>query len=362
MRASQEGHTEISKLLIANGADVNRKNYEGMNALMLASQRGHANMVMLLINAPCAMDEQTQQGSTALMLACKRGHSECVKVLVGMGAEIYIKDNRGRTARDTATRRNHMELLQWLDTPAQIQLHREILRKERYELVMEIKQAFETGNLQFHIDERNTLNLLIAFERREKSHHPSSTGHNSDLEATSILSSDVLQEKLMHNQAYHVYKVEHQYQGGDPLLNLPLPPHAWFQYAKTIPPPPEGMTYTRHQEFFDRFIDQHLAIPSLPPHMVQSSCGVDETVSPITPFPQIQPQPASADWSSRKANVPLPPLVSAASTWDLPEVPGSRQHPFVTAILNHSPDRQVRQWEWSLLFVKYVPPSPLYNT
>ena len=29
MRASQEGHVDISKLLIAAGADVNRKNYEG---------------------------------------------------------------------------------------------------------------------------------------------------------------------------------------------------------------------------------------------------------------------------------------------------------------------------------------------
>ena len=61
MRASQEGHVAISKLLLNSGADVNRKNYEGMNALMLASQRGHADMVMLLITSGASMDEQTAQ-------------------------------------------------------------------------------------------------------------------------------------------------------------------------------------------------------------------------------------------------------------------------------------------------------------
>jgi len=61
MRASQEGHVVISKLLLENNADVNRKNHEGMNALMLASQRGHADMVLVLIKAGASMDEQTSQ-------------------------------------------------------------------------------------------------------------------------------------------------------------------------------------------------------------------------------------------------------------------------------------------------------------
>jgi len=61
MRASQEGHVVISKLLLEHNADVNRKNHEGMNALMLASQRGHADMVLVLIKAGASMDEQTSQ-------------------------------------------------------------------------------------------------------------------------------------------------------------------------------------------------------------------------------------------------------------------------------------------------------------
>ena len=61
MRASQEGYVEITKVLIGAHCDVNRKNLEGMNALMLASQRGHASVVLELIKAGASMDEQTTQ-------------------------------------------------------------------------------------------------------------------------------------------------------------------------------------------------------------------------------------------------------------------------------------------------------------
>jgi ankyrin repeat protein len=121
MRASQEGHVEISDLLIRAHVDVNRKNNEGMNALMLSSQRGHAEMTLLLIKAGASMDEQTTQGSTALMLACKRNHEKVVEVLVSMGCEVFMRDGRGRTAKDTALRRNHVSLLRWLDTQVQIE-------------------------------------------------------------------------------------------------------------------------------------------------------------------------------------------------------------------------------------------------
>ena len=52
---------EITSVLIAARCDVNRKNLEGMNALMLASQRGHDRVVLELIKAGASMDEQTTQ-------------------------------------------------------------------------------------------------------------------------------------------------------------------------------------------------------------------------------------------------------------------------------------------------------------
>ena len=49
--ASFEGHTEIAKILIENGADVNAKNNIGETALMWASEREYAEIVKLLKNA-----------------------------------------------------------------------------------------------------------------------------------------------------------------------------------------------------------------------------------------------------------------------------------------------------------------------
>lgn len=168
MRASQEGHVEISSLLIEYGADVNRKNHEGMNALMLASQRGHADMVLLLIKARASMDEQTSQGSTALMLACKRGHEKCVQVLVTMGAEIFTKDCRGRTARDTATRRNHMVLLNWLDTQVQVNRMQEYRRTQRSYYLRELRKASQENKLQVDPQELQFVNVLESLYSNSK--------------------------------------------------------------------------------------------------------------------------------------------------------------------------------------------------
>jgi len=152
MRASQEGHAPISRLLIAAQADVNRKNNEGMNALMLASQRGHSEMALLLLKAGAVIDEQTSQGSTALMLACKRGHEKVVEVLVSMGAELYIRDSRRRCARDTAEKRHHYDLLRWLDTQVQVASIQEYRSKQRHFQFKELKRAYERGSLRLKDD------------------------------------------------------------------------------------------------------------------------------------------------------------------------------------------------------------------
>ena len=183
MRASQEGHLDISDILLGAGADVNRKNREGMNALMLASQRGHGAMVLLLIKSSAAMDEQTAQGSTALMLACKRGHEKCVEVLVAMGAEIFIRDIRSRTACDTATKRGYMDLLAILNTQLQVRRTQEIRHAQRTIQLLELRALHQDGRLRLSAPERNVQRLTQAVKMTLK-HEIESTEINgrSDLE------------------------------------------------------------------------------------------------------------------------------------------------------------------------------------
>jgi hypothetical protein len=167
MRASQEGHEGVCELLIQHGADVNRKNLEGMNSLMLASQRGLANMVTFLINNNAYVDDQTSQGSTALMLASKRGHQACVEVLVFRGAEIYMKDLRGRTARDTATKKNFLDLLNILDTQKQVQMIQQDLRRTRNVLLYTLRTAYENNTLYLDSEERRAMHYLRSLYQRK---------------------------------------------------------------------------------------------------------------------------------------------------------------------------------------------------
>ena len=51
MMASANGHTEVVKLLLDNGADVNVKNTDdGVTALFMASANGHTEIVKLLLD------------------------------------------------------------------------------------------------------------------------------------------------------------------------------------------------------------------------------------------------------------------------------------------------------------------------
>ena len=67
--AAENGHTEIAKLLIEAGTDVNAQSHEGYTALMLASGKSHTEIVKLLIEAGVEVNVQNKFGETALILA-----------------------------------------------------------------------------------------------------------------------------------------------------------------------------------------------------------------------------------------------------------------------------------------------------
>lgn len=143
MRACQENHLHVVKFLCEQGANVNRKNIQGMTALMLASQRGNAEVCKYLTQQGADLNAMTEQSSTSLVLACKRQHLHTVEVLVRAGAELYVKDIRGRTARDIclhryATRRRPsakpeilLQLTALLEPAAQVDLMRLQARRDR---------------------------------------------------------------------------------------------------------------------------------------------------------------------------------------------------------------------------------------
>jgi ankyrin repeat protein len=106
--ASRNGHTEVAKLLIEEGVDVNAKTpsmsdyFEvcgraprglldvirgGYTALMYASREGHTEVAKLLIEEGVDVNAENNSGRTALKIARKRGRDEIVKLLEEAGAK-----------------------------------------------------------------------------------------------------------------------------------------------------------------------------------------------------------------------------------------------------------------------------------
>ncbi len=94
MWAADKGHTEVVKLLIDKGADVNFRENE---ALKYAANMGHTDTVKLLIER--GADVNAQDGK-ALIEAAYEGHTDTIKLLIEKGADI-----------DTA-----LAHLKWLDS------------------------------------------------------------------------------------------------------------------------------------------------------------------------------------------------------------------------------------------------------
>jgi ankyrin repeat protein len=88
--ASAWKQTEIVKLLIEAGADVNvQGDRDRRTALMHAAVSGdeYVEMAKLLIEAGADVNAQDENGCTALMLAEEKGHTEIVKLLIEAGAK-----------------------------------------------------------------------------------------------------------------------------------------------------------------------------------------------------------------------------------------------------------------------------------
>jgi ankyrin repeat protein len=89
--ASSNGDIEIVKLLIENGADVNKQNKDGTTALYIASQRGDIEIVKLLIQNGADVNKQNKDGKTALYIASKWGYPTIVKLLSDKEAKVDQK-------------------------------------------------------------------------------------------------------------------------------------------------------------------------------------------------------------------------------------------------------------------------------
>jgi ankyrin repeat protein len=97
MRASENGHLEVVRTLLAAKADVNATTASGATALILASQQGHLEVVRALLDAnadvnaeedPCRRNGTGHCGDTALSKASLNRHGEVMDLLKEHGGHL----------------------------------------------------------------------------------------------------------------------------------------------------------------------------------------------------------------------------------------------------------------------------------
>jgi hypothetical protein len=110
LRAAELGEVEAARKAIADGADVNciDPNDQVATPIFHAACNGHVEIVKLLLQEGADPNARNIGSNTALMLAARRGHIEVVKALIAGGVDVNACDRSGGTALDNA--REHPDI------------------------------------------------------------------------------------------------------------------------------------------------------------------------------------------------------------------------------------------------------------
>lgn len=98
---------EVVRVLVEAGADVNKSNPGGWNALMGAADEGYLEVVKYLVSKGAVVDAKTRQGRTALIRSAYHGQNEVISYLISKGADVNLADNGGVTALILAAQGGH---------------------------------------------------------------------------------------------------------------------------------------------------------------------------------------------------------------------------------------------------------------
>lgn len=111
MLAAYNGHVEVVRFLLEEGARIDARNAQGRTPLIFASTGSFPETVSLLLERgadPNATDDAEKW--SALMFAAAEGHEEVVRILLEHGADPALEDRDGETAATFARNGDHTEI------------------------------------------------------------------------------------------------------------------------------------------------------------------------------------------------------------------------------------------------------------
>lgn len=113
--------TATAQLLVDAGADVNATNRYGVAPLPLAATNANATLVSTLLDAGADPNVAIEGGETVLMTAARTGSLEAVRALLAAGADPHATERRGQTALMWAAAEGHNDIVHTLiETGAQV--------------------------------------------------------------------------------------------------------------------------------------------------------------------------------------------------------------------------------------------------
>ena len=109
---SSNGNIELVQFFLDKGADVNSNTDDGPTALMTACINEHTNIVKMLINNGADINRQdNNNGATPLIEASFRDNPEIVSLLLENGADVNIIDKWGDSAITKAIEYENTEVV-----------------------------------------------------------------------------------------------------------------------------------------------------------------------------------------------------------------------------------------------------------
>ncbi|MGQ0603736.1 MAG: ankyrin repeat domain-containing protein [Anaerolineales bacterium] len=110
------GHTEIVRMLLAHGAevDVPARNRMRVTPLNSAAAGGHVAIAKLLIERGADVNARQEGGLVPLHSAAQNGQREMAELLLAHGADIHAKADDGKSAVTFAIEAGHTALVDWL--------------------------------------------------------------------------------------------------------------------------------------------------------------------------------------------------------------------------------------------------------
>lgn len=105
--SAQEGHVEMSKLLLELKSDVNLQSKNGLTPLHLCAQEDKVNVAKVLVENNANINATTKTGFTPLHIACHYGQLNMVRYLLEKGADVDVQTSSGYTALHQAAQQGH---------------------------------------------------------------------------------------------------------------------------------------------------------------------------------------------------------------------------------------------------------------